>query len=270
MDIGDYYSRSINDFRENLVVMIPQLVGYVLLILIAFVGTFIFILGLGPSLFGGTTNPNDLTSLFTLTNILIMGMAFLIYILISLFISSFVGAATIGMSKTIIETGRTSLDTAMEYGKKYFIRIFLMGIIEFVLIFLLALPLFAGITLLSNNPEASFALMIIGILILVIGGIFLGLIFTVVNQSIVVGSKSVIEAIKDSFNVFWDNKLKVFVIALINAVISFAIAFVLSFVPYVGSFLTGIINIALIPYFMLVVTYLYMDIKDMLPDNEEY
>ncbi|MDI6725252.1 MAG: hypothetical protein QMD61_11470 [Methanobacterium sp.] len=270
MDISDYYSKSFDGFRENLIIMVPQLVGFVLFFLIGFIGALLFILGLGPSLFAGQADPNNLASIFTLTNIVIFGVIGLfLFILIGL-ISSFLGAATIGMAKKIIETGRSNLETAMEYGKKYFIRVFLVNIIIYILVILLAIPAIIGFVLLSLNSNMAFAVLIIGGLIFIVAGIFLALALAVVNQSIVVGSKSVIESIKDSFNVFWSNKLKVFVVSVINFVISFAIGMILGLIPYIGSFLTGIVNIALVPYFILVLTYLYMDLKDMIPEKAEY
>ena len=60
------------------------------------------------------------------------------------------------------------------------------------------------------------------------------------------------------------NKLQVFLVAIINLVIGIAVSS-LGFIPYVGGILNVITGIILIPYFALVVTYLYMDLKISYP-----
>lgn len=270
MDIGDYYSKSIDSFMENLSIMIPQVIGIVLNFIIGFIVALLIILGLGPELFTGQVDPSTLASKITLTNMILVGIVGLFVFILFGLISSFISAATVGMAKRIIETGKANLDTALEYGKKYFIRVFLVNILIFVIIFLLLIPLILGLGLLSINQNMAFVLLIVGSIIFIIGGIFIGLALTVVDQSIVVGKKSVIGSLKDSFNVFWSNKLTVFVVALINFVISFAIAMILGLIPYIGSILNMLVNIVLVPYFILVFTYLYMDLKEKIPVKTEY
>jgi hypothetical protein len=90
----------------------------------------------------------------------------------------------------------------------------------------------------------------------------------VVNQSIVIGKKSIIGSIKESIKVFMKNKLQVFLVAIINLAIAIGISFVLGLIPFVGSILNALTGIILTPYFALVVTYLYMDVKDEIPSYE--
>jgi hypothetical protein len=261
MDVGDYYSRSFNDFRENLNIAIPSLVGIVLTFVIIIAAVLLGVFGA----YFGSINANlaapnlAVVALF----VLLIGIA----VIISLFISSFISAATIGMAKKIIEGKKPSLDVAWKYGKKYFLKILAVIIIMFVLYLLLAIPAFLGLILLSVSSTIGLVILVLGILILIVGAIFITLALMVVNQAIVVGEKSIIDAIKDSYNVFMNNKMQVFLVGLINFVIGLAVSS-LGFIPYVGSILNVIAEIVLIPFFALVVTYLYMDIKGKLPMYE--
>jgi len=92
----------------------------------------------------------------------------------------------------------------------------------------------------------------------------------VVNQSIVIGKKSVIDSLNDSFEIFWNNKLNVFLVGLINFMIAIVVVFILGlifgFIPIVGNLIGNvIISIILTPYFALVLSYLYLDLEDKTP-----
>lgn len=258
MDVGDYYSRSFNDFKENLNIAIPSLVGIVLTILIVIAAVLLGVFGA----YFGSINANlaapnlVVVALF----VLLIGIA----VIFSLFISSFISAATIGMAIKIVEGKKPSLDVAWKYGKKYFLKILVVVIIMFILYLLLAVPAFLGLILLNVSSTLGLVIFVLGIIILIVGAIFMTLALMVVYQAIIVGEKSIVDAIKDSYNVFMNNKMQVFLVGLINFVIGLAVSS-LGFIPYVGSFLNVIAEIILIPYFALVVTYLYMDIKGKLP-----
>ncbi len=202
---------------------------------------------------------------FSWVSIAIIGLFVLIIVVLALIISSFMYAATVGMAKKVIKGKGAELDVGWKKGKKYFLKVFAVNIITSLIFGLLSLPLLVGLILLSSYPNTAIIITVIGALILIICGIFFGLSFLVVNQSIVIGEKSIIGSLKDSYKVFWKNKLKVFLVALINFAISFGISFVLGLIPFIGSLLNLIVSILLIPYFVLVLTYLYMDIKDKIP-----
>jgi hypothetical protein len=140
-----------------------------------------------------------------------------------------------------------------------------------ILMVIVAIPLILSFYLLFNNMIlGGISLLLAGSLIFFTGYILISLIFFVFNQSIVVGQKSVIGSIKDSYNIFWNNKLTVFLVALINGVISLVIGFILGiiFTPLAvvaGPLATQIsgllVSIILVPYFALVMTYMYMELK---------
>jgi hypothetical protein len=261
MDVGDYYSRSVNDFKENLNIAIPSLVGIVLTFVIVILAVLIGVFGAYfSSINANLAAPNlAVVAIF----VLLIGIA----VILSLFISSFIYAATIGMVKKIIEGKRPDLNVAWKYGKKYFLNILAVIIIMSILYLLLAIPAFLGLILLNFSSTIGLVILVIGIIILIAGAIIMTLALMVVNQAIVVGEKSIIGAIKDSYKVFMKNKMQVFLVGLINFVIGLAVSS-LGFIPYVGWFLNIIAEIVLIPFFALVVTYLYMDLKGKLPQYE--
>ncbi len=271
MDIGDYYSKSIESFRRNWKITVPSIVASILTALLIIVGFFGVMATLSPNLsIMGNFTPSifsqiNSNSLFTAGLILLI-IEILIYI-----INAFRTAATVGMAKQIIMDGSASLDIAWKDGIKFFPKIFVVSIIKTILTAIITIPLILGLYLIFNNVILSgISVLLIGSIILFIGFILISLIFFVFNQSIVVGQKSVIGSIKDSYDIFWNNKLTVFLVALINAVISMGIGLILGIISIPLTFVAGpfatqivglLVSIILVPYFALVMTYMYMELK---------
>ena len=285
MDIGDYYSKSIESFRRNWKITVPSIVASILTVLLLIVAFFGVMATLSPNLsIIGNFTPSIFFSQINSNTLLTAGLILLIIEILIFIINAFRTAATVGMAKQIIMDGSASLDTAWKDGIKFFPKIFVVSIIKTILTAIIAIPLILGFYLLFNNMILSgISVVLIGSIILFIGFILISLIFFVFNQSIVVGQKSVIGSIKDSYDIFWNNKLTVFLVALINTVISMGIGFILGIISIpltfvVGPFATQIVgllvSIILVPYFALVMTYMYMELKMGFPwingDVDEY
>ena len=271
MDIGNYYSKSIESFRRNWKITIPSIVASILTVLLFIVGFFGVMATLSPNLsIIGNVTPSIFSQINSNT-LLTVGLILLIIEILIYIINAFRTAATVGMAKQIIMDGSASLDIAWKDGIKFFPKIFLVSIIKTVLTAVVAIPLILSFYLLFNNMILSgISVLLIGSIIFLIGYILISLIFFVFNQSIVVGQKSVIGSIKDSYNIFWDNKLTVFLVALINAVISLGIGFILGIIsipltvvagPFTAQIVGLLVSIILVPYFALVMTYMYMELK---------
>ena len=271
MDIGDYYSKSIESFRRNWKITVPSIVASILTVLLFIVGFFGVMATLSPNL---SIIWNDTPSIFSQINsntLITAGIILLIIEILIYIINAFRTPATVGMAKQIIMDGSASLDIAWKDGIKFFPKIFVVSIIKTVLTAVIAIPLILSFYLLFNNMILSgISVLLIGSIIFFIGYILISLIFFVFNQSIVVGQKSVIGSIKDSYNIFWNNKLTVFLVALINAVISLAIGFILGIIsipltvvagPFTAQIVGLLVSIILVPYFALVMTYMYMELK---------
>ncbi|MEL7670653.1 hypothetical protein [Methanobacterium sp.] len=271
MDIGDYYSKSIESFRRNWKITVPSIVASILTVLLLIVAFFGVMATLSPNL---SIIGNFTPSIFSQINsntLLTAGLILLIIEILIFIINAFRTAATVGMAKQIIMDGSASLDTAWKDGIKFFPKIFVVSIIKTILTAIIAIPIILGFYLLFNNMILSgISVVLIGSIILFIGFILISLIFFVFNQSIVVGQKSVIGSIKDSYDIFWNNKLTVFLVALINTVISMGIGFILGIIsipltvvagPFATQILGLLVSIILVPYFALVMTYMYMELK---------
>ena len=271
MDIGNYYSKSVESFRRNWKITIPSIVTSILTLILFIVGFFGVMATLSPNLsIIGNVTPSTFSQINSNT-LLTAGLILLIIEILIYIINTFRTAATVGMAKQIIMDGSASLDIAWKDGIKFFPKIFVVSIIKTVLTAVVAIPLILSFYLLFNNMILSgISVLLIGSIIFLIGYILISLIFFVFNQSIVVGQKSVIGSIKDSYNIFWNNKLIVFLVALINAIISLGIGFILGIIlmpltvvvgPFASQIVGLLVSIILVPYFALVMTYMYMELK---------
>ena len=271
MDIGDYYSKSVESFRRNWKITVPSIVASLLTLILFIVGFFGVMATLSPNLsIIGNVTPS-IFSQINLNTLITAGLILLIIEILIYIINAFRTAATVGMAKQIIMDGSASLDIAWKDGIKFFPKIFVVSIIKTVLTAVVAIPLILSFYLLFNNMILSgISVLLIGSIIFFIGYILISLIFFVFNQSIVVGQKSVIGSIKDSYNIFWNNKLTVFLVALINAIISLGIGFILGIIlmpltvvvgPFASQIAGLLVSIILVPYFALVMTYMYMELK---------
>lgn len=271
MDIGDYYSKSIESFRRNWKITVPSIIASIFTVLLFIVGFFGVMAILSPNLSIMWNFTPSIFSQINLNTLLTAGLILLIIEILIFVINAFRTAATVGMAKQIIMDGSASLDIAWKDGIKYFPKIFVVSIIKMILMVIVAAPLILSFYLLFNNMIlGGISLLLAGSLIFLIGYILISLIFFIFNQSVVVGQKSVMGSIKDSYNIFWNNKLTVFLVALINGVISLVIGFILGIIftplavvagPLATQVAGLLVSIILVPYFALVMTYMYMELK---------
>lgn len=281
MDIGDYYSRSFKGFTNNPKLALPTLLGYILIYGITIIMVLILIFGvLGTDFLTNTTSGTFNPSSMDFSNmILYILIIYGVIAIVGLIVSSYMSAATIGMSKSIINGEMPDLGVGLKNGNKYFLKIMavtiIIGIIMVVPIFLVV----AG--LLVDRAYGFFPILtIIGVLVSLIIWICT-LLFIFANQSIVVCDKSVIGSLKDSYKTFRENLSDVIVVLVINFIIMICIMAVmflfnafLSIIPFVGSILAAVLGLIvysiMFPYFTLVLTYLYMDKKDIMAVDPEY
>ena len=271
MNIGDYYSKSVESFRRNWKITVPSIVASILTALLFIVGFFGVMATLSPNLSSIWNFTPAIFSQINLNTVLTAGLILLIIEILIYIINAFRTAATVGMAKQIVMDGSASLDIAWKDGIKFFPKIFVVSIIKIILTAVVTVPLILGFYLIFSNAIISgISLILIGSIVFLIGYVLISLIFFVFNQSIVVGQKSIVDSIKDSYHIFWNNKLTVFLVALINGVISLVIGFILGIVlmpltAVTGPFATQItgllVSIILVPYFALVMTYMYMELK---------
>jgi hypothetical protein len=281
MDIGDYYSKSFKGFTNNPKLALPSLLGYILIYGIIIIMALILLLGvLGTDFLtnttSGTFNPNSIDFSNLIMYVLIL---YGVIAIVGLIVSSYMSAATIGMSKSIINGEMPDLGVGFENGNKYFLKIIAVTIIIGII---MAVPIFLMVAgLLVDQAYGFFPILtIIGVLVSLIIWICT-LLFIFANQSIVVCDKSVIGSLKDSYKTFRENLSDVIVVLVINFIIIICIMGVmflfnafLSIIPIVGSILAALVGLivysVMFPYFTLVLTCLYMDKKDVMVSDPEY
>ena len=201
MDLGDYYSKSFGDFRGNWKIAVPSLIASILTGLILLVGFFEILTALSLNLnVLGTAITSSTFSQINPNALWTAGLIFLVMELLLFIVDVIKTAATVGMAKQIIMEGSSDLGFAWKSGIKYFPRIIVVSIIKVILMGIVAIPLILGIYLLfAHAIGVAIPVLLIGFIIFIIGAILLSLIFFIFNQSIVVGQKSIVDSIKDSF-----------------------------------------------------------------------
>lgn len=287
MDIGDYYSKSINGFTKNPLLAVPYAAGNILM---AIIGIAIVILMF--ALYGSdiaalsqystsTMATPDLSTIYTLMGIFLI--IIVIIGIISWIVTGIINAATIGMSKKIVLGERPDLSDAIHYIKKYLIKILAVSFIFGLLIVFATIPFILGGFLMGFYPNNDLIILgpIVGGLITLILWIGLFLFFIFTFQSVIVGKKSIIGSFKDSYKLVKKNILEVIIVLIINLLIIIAIFVVLTvinlilaIIPIIGPILNLIIQILIYslvyPFLALVLSHLYMDLKNMIPEKEEY
>lgn len=281
MDIGDYYSRSFNGFTKNPKLALPTLLGYLVIYGISMVIMVIFIFGtLGTDFLTNVTtgnfNPNSVDFANLMQSFIIL---YGIIAIVSFIVSSYMSAATIGMSKSIINGERPDLGVGFRNGNKHFLKLIAVQLIMLVILMIFAIPIIIGF-IVDYGYGLTPALTLIGGLVSLVLWLVTMVLFTFTYQSIVVCEESVIGSIKDSIKVIRENIFDVIIVLIINIIMALCIGFVfgivnlvLSFIPILGSILSiilqAIMTCIISPFFILVLTYVYMDKKDLIhPRNE--
>jgi hypothetical protein len=121
MDIGDYYSRSFKGFTNNPKLALPTLLQYVILFVITFVAMALLLFStLGTEFL--TTGKINASSTDFAALIIPFSLVYLVVLISSLIISSYMSAATLGMSKSIINGERPDLGVGFRNGNKHFLK----------------------------------------------------------------------------------------------------------------------------------------------------
>ncbi len=272
MDIASILSRSLSDYKKNPTVILPHVIEYVLDIAMLFLFVILFALSVMayiPSLASG-----DFSFLFSgnipffLIAFLVFGM-FLLGLLFTLFSAS-ARAAIISMTQDFYGGKRTTLKTGWEGAKEFGLAVFLynllLGIVLFLLLVLVVMPLAVGSAIIG---VFTFFLAVLLFLI-----VYLFTLFT--PQEIVVNKKGVLDGVKESYRFVEGNLIPVLIYVGVTIVASIALM-ILSFLisllailspsstlnlainifQYLFSFIAGLL---IAPYFEIVKTYMVMEV----------
>lgn len=184
-DLEDILRSSFLTWKRNLSIGVPFLFSSMinsLFIVFYIVVMYLLINPLQP-------NPNWI--------FLLLGMLLFIPLLfIMSLISSFFYAGAIGMSKKAVETGKTSLDDMVEYGRKKFITLFLTELL--ILLFMMVIGFM--VLLIQMLFRGEFITIFITIV---------GIVFAVVPFAVVISDLGVIDGLKKGYGFFMNNKFRV-------------------------------------------------------------
>lgn len=264
-DIGKIISNGFETFTKNFNLSIPFLINFILTLFMAvflFAMGFIYIFGSSLENIAEIKTPEEFfTSIIPqlvqhMAEIIIIG---LIIVLIIFFIEAFFTAGAIGMAKQATETGKTSISTMFEAGKKNIVNLYLADI----LVSLLSL---AGIVfmvpgamkvnfndILSPDNTSAVLLLTSGFLLWALYLIVLNLVLTVFRYALVIEGLGPIEGITAGFGFFKKHKGDVFMMWVVIAVIIIGLSFIdmiigrIPFVDVIWSIVYLIISVLVIP-----------------------
>jgi len=244
--IIDTFSNGCKNLFKNPILFAPLLISIVLLLLISSVWVaVVFILAAGTEI-----------------NWTIFTVSTIVYLLIAVFLSLYVSAGSVGMSKDVISTGKTSFNRLFVYGNKYIVRLFfasiILSILQLVMIIfwlpLIYLCMNSGYTielffdLLINNLDALIPFLtslilptLLGLMLTLIYLIVISVLFYFVTYAIVVDDLPVFASFKKSYVMLRQNFWKI----IIFIVLVYAFTFVITtFISMISSAL----QIFLLPF----------------------
>lgn len=234
-DIGKIISKGFGTYTKNLNICVPFVLDFFISILfvLLMVGFGLFsIFGSSLSRFENLKTPEDMFSMLlplimqNFVEIAILGTVIFLGIFL---IQAYFTSGSIGMAIEATGSGRTSLSTMNDSGRKHFVNMFLAEI-------LFGLISLAGIVLIvpgamkidisqimdNRNPEGA-ALFIIGLMLWVLYIIVLSIVLVVFKYALVAENLGPIESISKAFDFFKKNKGDVVQLFIFLIILSFAL-----------------------------------------------
>jgi len=265
VEFGEVTKGGYQTWKNNLILCIPFILGGILSAIVAGIILVISFFSLfWPLIESVITNPTSISSpefiselYSTLTSNLFSIIAvFVIMAIIVGFIYSFFYAGAVGMAKEALSTGKTNLSHMMDYGKRKYLSYFGASLIVGLIALIGVLFMLPGLLSVSSELSSSgfnfssqnistYVSLIIGFLIMVPYMIIMSIIFALVTYAVVIDDLSAIAGVKKGLSVFWHNKLNVFLIWLIVAVITFLFGLI-GAIPIIGGILSIIVTFLIV------------------------
>jgi hypothetical protein len=265
-DIGKIISNGFETYTKNLNICVPFVLDFFISVLFAILlvgfGLF-FIFGSSLTNIENARTPEALALvLIPLLTQHVVDIAFLITItLVVIFlIQAYFTSGAIGMAIQATESGKSSLSTMNDAGRKNFVNMFfaeiLFGLISLAgIVFIVPGAMKIDIPQLMNskNPEAV-ALFIIGLMIWVLYIIVLSIVLAIFRYALVAENLGPIDSLSAAFEFFKKNKGDVVLLFIFIIVISFAFFIVdqiisslsISIINIIWSFISFFISLIVI------------------------
>ena len=264
-ETGKIISNGFETYKKNFNISIPFALNFfitMILGVVLFAMGFIYIFGSSLTSLENVSSPEQLVMVLLplisqhIAEILAI---FLIIVIVISFIQSFFTAGAIGMAKEATETGRTSLSTMTEAGKKNVLNLFLAEILVGLLsiagmVFMVPGAMKVNITELFSPTNTDAALLLLaGFLLWIIYSMIINLILVVYSYALVVETLGPIEGIAAGLGFFKEHKAPVFILWLVMGGIIIAIAIigqvtgVIPIVNIIWALVNMVISIFVIP-----------------------
>lgn len=227
-DIRKIISNGFGTYTRNFNLYIPFVINAIMIgflaILMLFVFTFV-IFGDSLSSVDNPMNPEQMVTTFLqkinihFSDIIVLSIVF---ILLLIFILSFFMGGAIGMTKQAIETGKSSLSTMIEAGKKNILNLFLAYILVSMIYLAGIVFIVPGamkmniVQVILQGDIGENPLLDIGILLWRLYDILLGLFLAVFSYAVVIDNLPPIDSIITSFKFFNKQKLDIFILSIIS------------------------------------------------------
>lgn len=221
--VTEFIERAWNAYKKNF----WQIVGATILLSAVVIG--ILIAGFLPLVFSGLFSISKFltTTQFQWSSELITSVfIFFVAMVVAAILSIALGGGLVAVYMDALK-GKAKLQTMFSFARKKFFTILGANVLAGIIIagmFLIAIAVAAAFTLI--NPLIFSIFFVLGL----IATLLISLLFSLVNQAVVVDDKKAVDAVKKSIEVVKSNYLQFLALTIIIAVISI----IISFVPYIG------------------------------------
>jgi len=253
VDLGEIIGGGFNTWKKNLNICVPFILSAIISLLIATVVIILTLFSLFAPLFEGfITNPSALASSDVLSQIFStlannLGVLIIVFIIVALIlglINAFFTSGAIGMAKEAVLTGRSTLSHMTDYGKRKYLSFFGANIIVGLILavgFVFLLPGILGLSAnLGSVPDGmasqgvlAFLSLLLGLIPMVLYMLIMSIILALVTYAVVLDDLKAVEGVRKGIQVFWHNKLNVFLLWLIVLVFGFLVGLV-NMIPFIG------------------------------------
>ena len=234
LSIGNIFSKSMEIYRNNPIIIVPSLIPFVWLIVMTIA---LFLAGIDSIVAMG--------SIAAVPSIVII-VTLLLGIIVSIILTILAEGMTIGMIRDAFEGRKSDLSVAWGSTKVKIGRLIIASIIVVILVVLGAIP---GTIVMSLSNLSI--IVILGMICLIVIPVILLLLFYFIAQSIMIDDASATGSLGMSYRFFRNNLGD----SLIIIIVSMVIALLLSSIPYAGIILMLIAS----PFIDSLSTILYID-----------
>jgi len=198
--LKDTLTKGYANWRSNLVLGVPtmlQVIGSIVTFFLAVIFSGIYL--------GMLSNQGEILDYVIYAILMVLGL--LIYLLMN----SFLSAASFGMSKKAVESGKVNLGMMMEYGQRNAISIFTATLMYFFAVIISGIILLGPgifVQAVFQQTKIAMSLLLIGLVVYITFLVGLVFVYTPLPAVITAGNLGAVEGIRESYAFAKKNKIK--------------------------------------------------------------